>query len=51
MLIKPDVLGEKEAKRLAAKAVEHLRYDGDNYFWILSDDGKMVMHAAESRFG
>jgi methyl-accepting chemotaxis protein len=40
-----NTLGEEEAKRLAADAVANLRYDKDNYFWIISNDGNMVMHA------
>jgi methyl-accepting chemotaxis protein len=40
-----NTLGEKEAKRLASDAVANLRYDQDNYFWIISNDGNMVMHA------
>ncbi|NIY83511.1 methyl-accepting chemotaxis protein [Vibrio hepatarius] len=37
-------LGEQAAKQNALNAVASLRYDGDNYFWILNQKMNVVMH-------
>jgi len=43
-LEKEGTLSRDEAQRQAAKAVEAVRYDGDNYFWINDLKPAMVMH-------
>ncbi len=37
-------LGEQTAKQNALNAIASLRYDGDNYFWILNQKMNVVMH-------
>ncbi|WP_394150295.1 methyl-accepting chemotaxis protein [Vibrio maritimus] len=37
-------IGETQAKEAAAKAIEDLRYDGNNYFFIATSDENIVMH-------
>lgn len=37
-------IGETQAKEAAAKAIEELRYDGNNYFFIATSDENIVMH-------
>ncbi len=37
-------MGEEQAKQAAVKAIEALRYDGNNYFFIATSDEKVVMH-------
>ncbi len=34
----------EEAKRLAGEEIGHLSYDGDNYVFVQSIDGKMIFH-------
>ncbi len=38
------VLGEDRAKQLAIEAIQDLRYDNTNYFWITSPSNTVVMH-------
>ena len=38
------LIGEDEAKRLATEAIQAIRYDGNNYFWITSPSQKIIMH-------
>lgn len=37
-------LGEQTAQQNALNAIASLRYDGDNYFWILNQKMNVVMH-------
>lgn len=37
-------MSETEAKALALAAIESMRYDTDNYFWVQDDQPKMIMH-------
>ncbi|MEL6116329.1 methyl-accepting chemotaxis protein [Photobacterium sp. SP02] len=39
----PD-LGAERAKSMALKAIEQLRYDGDNYFWITNPRQQVIIH-------
>ncbi len=39
----------EEAKAQAMRALSHLRYDGDQYFWINDMDGMMLMHPTVSK--
>ncbi|PMJ05891.1 chemotaxis protein, partial [Vibrio splendidus] len=39
-----NVLGEEEAKKQALQAIETLRYDTTNYFWILNQQLNVVIH-------
>lgn len=38
------MLREEQAKQQAAAAIESVRYDGDNYFWITDLQPTMIMH-------
>ncbi|MBP2157940.1 MULTISPECIES: methyl-accepting chemotaxis protein [Asticcacaulis] len=37
-------IGEDEAKAAAVAQVKALRYEGENYFWIIDDKANMIMH-------
>jgi len=37
-------LGETKAKQLAINAIQGMRYDTGNYFWITSPEQKIIMH-------
>ncbi|MGX1924652.1 methyl-accepting chemotaxis protein [Vibrio sp. NH-7] len=37
-------LGEETAKQQALKAIEAIRYDGNNYFWIVDQQTRVVQH-------
>ncbi|UIP29093.1 methyl-accepting chemotaxis protein [Photobacterium sp. TLY01] len=37
-------LGAEQAKRMALKAIEQLRYDGDNYFWVINSGQQVIIH-------
>ncbi|MEZ9514397.1 methyl-accepting chemotaxis protein [Vibrio splendidus] len=39
-----NVLGEEVAKKKALQAIETLRYDATNYFWILNQQLNVVIH-------
>ncbi|KDM92295.1 methyl-accepting chemotaxis protein [Photobacterium galatheae] len=38
------VLGKEQAQTMAKRAIEQLRYDGDNYFWITNPQQKVILH-------
>ncbi|WP_261904082.1 methyl-accepting chemotaxis protein [Vibrio fortis] len=38
------VLGEEQAQQQALAAIQNLRYDSNNYFWILNQQSQVVMH-------
>ena len=42
-------LGEAQAKQLALKAIQSLRYDSNNYFWILDQQHTVVMHPTKTK--
>ncbi|MGC9421821.1 methyl-accepting chemotaxis protein [Vibrio sp.] len=37
-------LGQEQAKKQAIEAIKALRYDGDNYFWIMTPNARLVLH-------
>ena len=39
-----NVLGEETAKKQALQAIETLRYDSTNYFWILNQQLNIISH-------
>ena len=42
---KSDLYGEAKAQQLAIDAIRHLRYDDNNYFWIIDPELNILMHA------
>ncbi|MCG3725479.1 cache domain-containing protein [Vibrio cincinnatiensis] len=38
------VMGEEQAKQQAIEAIKALRYDGDNYFWVMMPNAQLVLH-------
>ncbi|USD64528.1 methyl-accepting chemotaxis protein [Vibrio sp. SCSIO 43136] len=44
-----NVLGEDVAKQQAIEAVSRLRYDQNNYFWLLSPDMTVLMHPTKPK--
>lgn len=38
------VIGEAEAKSRAMDSIEALRYDNNNYFWLMNSDNEVLMH-------
>ncbi|MDN3683566.1 cache domain-containing protein [Vibrio sinaloensis] len=38
------ILGEETAKQQALKAIEAIRYEGNNYFWIVDQQTRVVQH-------
>ncbi|RJX75799.1 methyl-accepting chemotaxis protein [Vibrio sinensis] len=40
-------IGIENAKLEAMKAIQTIRYDGDNYFWILTPNSKVILHPAK----
>ena len=39
-----DILGEQGAKQRALEALRSLRYDTNNYFWVLTPELKILLH-------
>ncbi|MDO6705601.1 methyl-accepting chemotaxis protein [Photobacterium sp. 1_MG-2023] len=37
-------LGQTQAQQMAKKAIEQLRYDSDNYFWITNPRQQVILH-------